>query len=106
MIGTQHKPREGLDTMTAGDLEADPGQSWVSLDRPGPHDGLASINQRRRSAMTKRTSNPSVLYVGLDVHKESIAVAYCADDGSDVVFLGEIGTLHRDIDKLIRKHNR
>ena len=56
--------------------------------------------------MTKRTSNPSVLYVGLDVHKESIAVAYCADDGSDVVFLGEIGTLHRDIDKLIRKHNR
>jgi hypothetical protein len=37
--------------------------------------------------MTKRTSNPNVLYVGLDVHKESIAVAYCTDDGSDVAFL-------------------
>jgi len=53
--------------------------------------------------MNKRTSNSSVLYVGLDVHKESIAVAYCTDDGAEVSFLGEIGTRQCDIDKLIRK---
>jgi len=43
------------------------------------------------------------LYVGLDVHKESIAVAYAPDDrGAEVVSLGPIGTRQCDIDKLIR----
>ena len=43
------------------------------------------------------------LYVGLDVHKESIAVAYAPDDrDSAVVALGTIGTRQCDIDKLIR----
>jgi transposase len=44
------------------------------------------------------------LYVGLDVHKESIAVAYAPEErGSEVVSLGAIGTRQCDIDKLIRK---
>ena len=35
----------------------------------------------------------STLYVGLDVHKESIAVAYVAQaHGAEVVSLGTIGT--------------
>ena len=42
------------------------------------------------------------LYVGLDVHKESIAVAY-AQEGADVVSLGAIGSRHADIDKMTRK---
>jgi transposase len=43
------------------------------------------------------------LYVGLDVHKESIAVAYAPEDrGTEVVSLGAIGTRQCDIDKLIR----
>ena len=43
-------------------------------------------------------------YVGLDVHKESIAVAYAPDDrGAEVVSLGPIGTRQSDIDTLIRK---
>jgi transposase len=45
-----------------------------------------------------------ILYVGLDVHKESIAVAYAPDDrGAEVVALGAIGPRQGDIDKLIRK---
>jgi transposase len=45
-----------------------------------------------------------ILYVGLDVHKESIAVAYAPDDrGAEVVSLGPIGTRQSDIDTLIRK---
>src|SRR2546427_4634482 len=45
-----------------------------------------------------------VLYVGLDVHKDSIAVAYAPEDrGAEVVSLGAIGTRQSDIDKLIRK---
>jgi transposase len=44
------------------------------------------------------------LYVGLDVHKDSIAVAYAPDDrGAEVVSLGTIGTRQSDMDKLIRK---
>jgi transposase len=43
------------------------------------------------------------LYVGLDVHKESIAVAYTPEDrGAEVMSLGAIGTRQCDIDKLIR----
>jgi hypothetical protein len=44
------------------------------------------------------------LFVGLDVHKDTIAVAYAAEDrGTEVVSLGMIGTRQCDIDKLIRK---
>jgi transposase len=43
------------------------------------------------------------LFVGLDVHKESIAVAYAGGlPGSEVVSLGNIGTRQCDIDKTIR----
>ena len=46
----------------------------------------------------------STLYVGLDVHKESIAVAYVAQDhGAEVISLGTIGTRQCDIDKLLRQ---
>jgi transposase len=46
----------------------------------------------------------STLYVGLDVHKESIAVAYVAKAyHAEVVSLGNIGTRQCDIDKLIRQ---
>jgi len=48
--------------------------------------------------------NGSTRYVGLDVHKESIAVAYASADGpADPVALGTIGTRQCDIDALIRK---
>jgi transposase len=46
----------------------------------------------------------STLYVGLDVHKESIAVAYAPEErDAEVVFLGTIGTRQCDIDKLVRQ---
>jgi transposase len=49
-------------------------------------------------------THPNTLYIGLDVHKESIAVAYVAQDqGAEVIYLGTIGTRQCDIDQLIRK---
>ena len=46
----------------------------------------------------------STLYVGLDVHKDSIAVAYVAKDhDAEVIYLGPIGTRPCDIDQLMRK---
>jgi transposase len=46
----------------------------------------------------------STLYVGLDVHKDSIAVAYVAKDhDAAVIYLGTIGTRPCDIDQLVRK---
>ena len=44
------------------------------------------------------------LVVGMDVHQDSIAVAYVAQDhGAEVMYLGAIGTRQCDIDQLIRK---
>src|SRR6266702_2889416 len=45
----------------------------------------------------------STLYVGLDVHKDSIVAAYASSEGGDPVHLGAIGTRQCDIDALIRK---
>jgi transposase len=49
-------------------------------------------------------SHSNTLYVGLDVHKDSIAVAYVAKEhDAEVLYLGTIGTRQCDIDTLIRK---
>ena len=49
-------------------------------------------------------NHSSTLYIGLDVHKESVAVAYVAKDhDADVIYLGTIGTRHVDIDSLVLK---
>jgi transposase len=49
-------------------------------------------------------AHTSTLFVGLDVHKESIAVAYVGEEReAEVIPLGTIGTRQCDIDKLIRK---
>jgi transposase len=44
------------------------------------------------------------LYVGLDVHKASLAVAYVAQEyGAEVVSRGTVGTRQCDIDQLLRQ---
>jgi transposase len=49
-------------------------------------------------------SQSSTLDIGMDVHKDSIAVAYAAQEHhAEVVSLGNIGTRQCDIDPLIRK---
>jgi transposase len=46
----------------------------------------------------------TTMFVGLNVHKDQIAAAYTASDpGSEVVFVGQIGTHQCDIDKLARR---
>src|SRR5919206_2243643 len=65
--------------------------------------GLAyvpSTQPSRRSTM----SQSSTLFIGMEVHKETIAVAYVAQDhGAEVTYLGTIGTRQCDIDQLVRK---
>jgi transposase len=47
---------------------------------------------------------PTTLFVGLDVHKDSISVAHAADNQPGPPhFVGPIGTRQCDIDKLIRR---
>ena len=49
-------------------------------------------------------AHASTLFVGLDVHKETLAVAYIAEErGAEVVSLGTIGTRQKDSDTLVRK---
>src|SRR5499426_213714 len=49
-------------------------------------------------------SQSRTLFIGMDVHKETSAVAYVAQDhGAEVTYLGTIGTRQCDIDQLVRK---
>src|SRR5262245_42355201 len=58
------------------------------------------MKHSRRSAMQQS----STLYVGLDVHQDSIAIADVAKEHhAEVVFLGTIGPRQCDIDKLVRQ---
>jgi hypothetical protein len=53
----------------------------------------------RRSAMPQSRT----LYIGVEVHKDSIAVAdITKDHGAKVVSLGTIGTRYDDLDTLVR----
>jgi len=50
------------------------------------------------------TQSTTKLFVGLDVHKDSITVAYAPEQrGAEIVSFGAIGTRQSDIDKLVRK---
>jgi len=49
-------------------------------------------------------AQPTPLFVGLDVHKDSIAVAHAQGQSADPpVFVGAIGPKQSDLDKLIRR---
>jgi transposase len=49
-------------------------------------------------------SQSSTLFIGMDVHKDSPAVAYVAQDhGAEVMSLGTIGTRQGDLDHLSGK---
>jgi transposase len=49
-------------------------------------------------------SQSRTLFIGMDIHKDAIAVAYVAQDhGAEVIYLGSIGTRQCAIDHLIRK---
>jgi hypothetical protein len=46
----------------------------------------------------------SPLFIGMDVHKDTMAVAYVAQDqGAEVTSIGTMETRQCDIDQLIRK---
>src|SRR5437667_12858821 len=64
----------------------------------------ARCSRHKRAWRSAMGESSKTLFGGLDVHKESIAVAYAPEDrGAEVVALGTIGTRQCDIDKLIRK---
>ena len=49
-------------------------------------------------------SQSSTLFIGMDVHKDTIAVAYIAQDhGAEVTSLGTIGPRQCDLEQLVRK---
>lgn len=54
--------------------------------------------------MRKRNTKFATLFVGLDVHKDSITVAYAPEElDSQASLLGQFGTRQCDIDKLVRQ---
>src|SRR5215468_12030171 len=72
----------------------------LAYSTSAPPDIEPSTQHTRRSTMAQS----STLYVGMDVHKESITVAYVAQAyGAEVISLGTVGTRQCNIDKLIRQ---
>lgn len=56
----------------------------------------------RRFSARRPVEHDSTLYVGFDVHMDSITVAYALDTG-EVEHLGKIGTSTADIDRLCKR---
>ena len=73
-----------------------------SLANSQHHHRFALHRHHRRSTL----SQSNTLFIGMDVHKDAIAVAYVAQDhGAEVLYLGALGTRQCDIDQLIRKRH-
>ncbi len=58
---------------------------------------LALIRQQQKAVIQYR------LYVGLDVHKDTIAVSIAQNDGSKPRYYGEIANTHKAVEKLVKK---
>src|SRR5215471_10157891 len=62
------------------------------------------LPQQQQNTRRSTMSQSSTLFIGMDVHKDTIAVAYVAQDhGAEVTYLGTIGTRQCDIDQLVCK---
>jgi len=55
------------------------------------------------AGVSSRDSQPRVLFLGLDVHTDSIAVSLAPSDSTEVRRYGLIGGTHDDVLKLARK---
>src|SRR4029453_11005030 len=62
------------------------------------------MSQHQRATRRSTMSQSRTLFIGMDVHKDAMAVAYVAQDhGAAVPYLGTMGTRQCGIDPLIRK---
>src|SRR5262245_53212655 len=62
------------------------------------------LPQQQRATRRSTTAQSSTLFIGLEVHKETIAVAYVAQEyGAEVLSLGPMGTRQCDIAHLVRQ---
>src|SRR5215475_13666129 len=88
------------DIMTSNGGRLTPDVTRVSLPQPVPLDVTTSTENSRRSTMPQSRT----LFIGMDVHTETIAVASVAQEhGAEVTSLGTMGTRPCDLDHLVRK---
>ena len=88
-----------------------PGAGAGAAPPPGPqsHAAARALERQARSAAalppagTPPLPRGPALYIGLDVHSESIAVSLAPSDTTEVRHYGSIGGSHADVLKLARK---
>jgi transposase len=89
----------GLDIMTSNGGKLTSVVKAGSRAKSQHHQRFALNRQPRRSTLSQSTT----LFIGMDVHKDAIAVAYVAQDhGAAVMSLGAIGPRQCDLDQLLR----
>jgi len=85
--------------MTSEQREVDPRRDVGELTRNQSH----LMSQHQHATRRSTLSQSSTLFIGMDVHKETIAVAYVAQEhGAEATYFGTIGTRQSDLDALIR----
>jgi transposase len=86
--------------MTSDGGRVTPDMTRVSF----PETSAALMTNHHLQTRSSTMSQSSTLFIGMDVHKDAIAVAYVPQDhGAEVTSLGAIGTRQGDIDQLLRK---
>ena len=74
--------------------------------RAGRSTGLVGadvLDRNHKQVRNQRPMSQSIHFVGLDVHKESVAVSIAPSDSTEVRHYGTIGGQLKDTDQLIKR---
>jgi transposase len=92
----------GLTPQTTDERKTDTMKTYILRDSQ-PVEPQKSIRTPRSKPAAPVTTHGPVLFIGLDVHNDSIAVSLAPSDSAEVRRYGIIGGEHDDVLKLVKK---
>jgi len=92
----------GLASVTTDERKTDTMKTYI-LRNPKPVQPQKAIRPPRPKPVVAMVAKGPVLFIGLDVHNNSIAVSLAPSDSTEVRRYGIIGGEHDDVLKLAKK---